>query len=153
MPNTLLQFGHGTSGIFFSPRINSQQQDVVLKLFSTMGHNYILKNESDINNFTAVAGSAPAYVYYLIENFIDITQQEFGFSAAEAKAITLQIFKGSVIAIENSPQQTVSELRRKVTSPNGTTERAINVLQEKKIDEILVQAMRSCYNRAKELTQ
>jgi pyrroline-5-carboxylate reductase len=151
MTNTILQFGYGTSGIFFSPNVNSQHRSTIKKLFSAMGDNYELDTEEDVNKFVAIAGSAPAYVYYLIEGFIAIAQNEFGFSAEDSKAITLQIFKGSVTAIEKSPQNTISELRRKVTSPNGTTERAINVFNDEKINEILLKAVRACYNKAKEL--
>ena len=151
MANTPALIGSGATGIHFSPEVENAHKKIIKSIFSTIGKNYILKDENAVDKMTAIAASAPAYLFYFAESMIDVAIKQFQFSEAKAKAITLQVLKGSIDMIENNPELSIKQLRTQVTSKNGTTEQAINVFIRANLPEIIKQAEIACYNRAKEL--
>ena len=151
MPNTPGILNIGVTGLYFSDKIQDSIRIKITDLFKNIGLTYILDNEDSINKITAVASSAPAYIFYFIESLIDSAIKNFNFSEKEAREITLQVVKGSLAMLEKSPDLPIATLRKNVTSKGGTTAAAINIFEEHKVKELISQAELACYNRALEL--
>ena len=100
---------------------------------------------------TAVSGSAPAYVFYFIESMID-GAVALGLDKEQASALAMQTVLGAAkMAIDSD--DTPAELRRKVTSPNGTTQAAIESMQTNDIGSKIAQAMQACFDRSQALSE
>lgn len=154
MPNTPSAIGYGVTGIYFMPEIEIKIQKIIKNIFTMVGKVYCFTDENYIDKITAIAGSAPAYVFYLIESMIDSAISQFNFNEKDAKEITLQVFRGALAMIENNNNlMTIAELRSNVTSKKGTTEQAIKVFIESDIKNIINKAELACYTRALELKQ
>ena len=149
MPNTLAKVGMSVNGVYFSDEIENTKRQIILGIINSIGKTYVFDNEDFINKITAVAGSAPAYVFYFIEAMINTAINQFGFDANDAFDITMQIFKGSITLIENNPN--IAQLRANVTSKKGTTEQAINIFEKAQLQQIIAEAEIACYNKACEL--
>ena len=118
------------------------------RFFSSVGKAVIL-NEDHFDAVTAVSGSGPAYVFYLAEA-LEKACRTLGMPEAESKVLLTQTLVGSAKMLENG--ETPEELRRKVTSPGGTTEAAVRVLESQNWQEIFVQAVRKAKERSVELS-
>ena len=106
-------------------------------------------NEDQIDAVTAVSGSGPAYFFLVMEAMID-AGKKLGLSEQVAKQLTLQTALGSAqMAITSDVDAT--ELRRRVTSPGGTTERAINIMEDQQLRKTFMDALQGAYDRSKEL--
>ena len=105
--------------------------------------------EEKIDALSAVSGSGPAWVYYIIEQWERVAISE-GFSEEVAKLMVRQTLAGSVELLENSGEEP-SELRRKVTSPGGTTERIIATLDEADLQGIFSRSLKAAVARAGEI--
>ena len=150
MPNTPALVGKAVTGISFGEGITSEQKDQVEKLFSAVGKNLVIA-EDRIDALSTISGSGPAYVFFLIEEFIKAAI-EHGFSDDEAYLMVTETFLGASLLLTKS-QADPAELRRQVTSPNGTTMKAIAVLEEGKLEELFVSATKAALARAKEIAQ
>jgi pyrroline-5-carboxylate reductase len=153
MPNTPSAVGLGVSGIYFSPTIITEHQQIIDSIFKSIGKTYIFPDEDYIDKITAVSGSSPAYIFYFIECLINTAIKQFGFDENIAKEITLQVVKGSLAMIENNIETEIGELRKNVTSKKGTTEQAIQIFETHNLAQIIRDAEIACYNRAKELSK
>jgi pyrroline-5-carboxylate reductase len=151
MPNTPSAIGLGVSGIYFTPHISLEHQQLIKLIFNAIGKSYIFTQESFIDKITPVSGSSPAYIFYLLESLIETAVDQFGFTEAEAKDITLQVMKGSLAMVEANPDQSLTQLRTNVTSKKGATEQAIKVFEEQNLKQIIKAAEIACYKRACEL--
>ena len=148
MPNTPAQIRRGVTGIAVGDHVSVAQRDLVESVFATVG-SVVVVDEERLNALTSISGSGPAYVFYLIEQW-EQAARELGFSHAEAALLVRETVRGAaelVLASGEEPE----ELRRRVTSPNGTTERAIGVLQQAHFAEILDEAMQAAIARAREI--
>ncbi len=152
MPNSPAMLKKGVTGLYFNNQVPKTCQEFIKNIFSTIGSTYIFNDEDFIDKITATAGSAPAYVYYLMEQMITTAVEIFNFDPISAKQITLDVFKGAVEMVENQKDLTINELRHNVTSKKGTTAAAIKVFEAKNFKEIVANAMVACYNRAKEIS-
>ena len=148
MPNTPGIQNVGVTGIYFSDTIQDNLKEKITAIFKNIGLTYIFDNEDTINKITAIASSAPAYVFYFIESLIASAVKNFNFSEKEAKEITLQVIKGSLAMLEKSPDIAIATLRNNVTSKGGTTAAAITTLEKNNFKEIINKAEIACYNRA-----
>ena len=121
---------------------------VVRRLFETVGA-VIEVPESQIDALSTISGSGPAYVFLLIE---ELTRAAIGmgFAEADARLMAEQTFIGATALLDASGEEP-AELRRRVTSPKGTTERAIAVLQNAHLDRTFADAAAAALVRAKEL--
>lgn len=99
---------------------------------------------------TALSGSGPAY-YFLFMELMAAAGEQLGLDSETAKALTIQTALGAAKMAEQEPD--VALLRRQVTSPNGTTERAIDTLQAGDLSQLLQQAMQAAADRAAELAE
>ena len=121
---------------------------LVRALFETVG-TVIEVPESQIDALSTISGSGPAYFFLLVEEFTKAAIGK-GFTEAEARLMTEQTFIGAAALLQASGEEP-AELRRRVTSPKGTTERAIGVLQEARLDEVFAKATDAALARAREL--
>ena len=148
MPNTPSMIGMGVSGIAAGKHCDQQHIDSVVKLFESVGE-VIQCSENQIDALSTISGSGPAYVFYFIEQFEKLAI-EYGFSKQQAAVMVRQTFLGaSELAIRggSSPE----ELRAKVTSPNGTTEKAIEVFENKDLHQIFSEASAAALKRARQI--
>ncbi|WP_417554691.1 pyrroline-5-carboxylate reductase [Microbacterium sp.] len=148
MPNTPAMVGRAVTGIAAGASATPEDMAIVRALFETVGA-VIEVPESQIDPLSTVSGSGPAYVFLLIEELTKAASG-MGFSDADARLMAEQTFIGAAELLAASGEDP-AELRRRVTSPKGTTERAIAVMQEVRLDDMFARATAAALARAKEL--
>ena len=148
MPNTPALFGYGAAG--FSPSSKTSLEDVAIaeKILSATGLAIKLK-EADLDAVTALSGSGPAYVFEFIQSLADGGVAE-GLSRETALQLAAQTVLGSAIMVLESGEHP-DVLKDKVTSPAGTTSRALEVLAERGFSGTVMQAVRAAAHRSREL--
>jgi len=149
MPNTPSMVGCGASGLFAAEAVSAEQRNDAESLMRAVGVVQWLDEESEIDEVTALSGSGPAYVFYLMES-MQAAAEELGMAAADARLLTLETVFGAAklaLAADESP----AELRRRVSSPGGTTERAIRELDDAGVREAFARAVRASRDRSREL--
>lgn len=150
MPNLGASIDESATGYYYcGDTLTPSDVEHVESLLSRLGKRWRVEREEMIDAMTAVAGSGPAYLCWLGEQ-IERVAIEFGISPEDAHAIVLQTFRGTALYLEQSGL-TFSELRRRVTSPQGTTAAAISVLTERAADSSVRDAISAACNRAREL--
>jgi pyrroline-5-carboxylate reductase len=148
MPNTPAIVGRAITGISAGSRATDWAVETTVELFETVGKAIVL-DESKIDALSTISGSGPAYVFYLIEQLIAAAEHQ-GFNNTDAAQLVNETFLGAaelLIASEKSPEV----LRKQVTSPNGTTERAIARMSEEDLKKMFIEATDAALARAKEL--
>lgn len=148
MPNTPAIIGRAVTGISAGTNVPDMALTKAVSLFETVGK-VVLVDESQIDELSTISGSGPAYVFLLIEKFIEAATS-MGFDPEIAKTLVIETFAGAselLLTTGKEPQ----ELRRQVTSPNGTTERAIAVYQSANLETIFLEGTRAALARSKEL--
>lgn len=148
MPNTPALIGRGVTGISAGSRATVEHLALISALFETVGQVLVIP-ESKIDALSTISGSGPAYVFYLIEQLTE-TAIGMGFNPQEAATMVNGTFLGSAELLAKSGQGP-AELRRKVTSPAGTTERAIWELEKGQLSALFDRATAAALARAKEL--
>ena len=148
MPNTPALVGRGVTGIAAGSAATAAHVQTVRRLFETVG-TVIEVPESQIDALSTISGSGPAYVFLLIEKLTDAAVGK-GFERDAARLMAEQTFIGAAELLRASGEDP-AELRRQVTSPNGTTERAIAVLQDAGLDGVFARATDAALARAREL--
>jgi len=153
MPNTPALIGQGASALYANERAKPQLEKA-LSVFSSVGKAVVVDEENLIDAVTAVSGSGPAYFFLLMEEMIR-AGVELGLNEAVAKDLVLQTAKGAgLLAAEADKNgESPAELRRKVTSPGGTTEAAIKVFNEGKMGELVSAAITRARDRGRELSK
>lgn len=149
MPNTPSTVGKGVTGIAGGTRATAEHLAIVRRLFETVGDVIEVDGDDGIDAISTISGSGPAYVFFLIEKLADAARHR-GFSDAEARLLAARTFAGATALLEAEGEEP-AELRRRVTSPQGTTERAIAVLQDAHLERAFADATDAAYARAKEL--
>jgi len=148
MPNTPALVGKGVTGLAAASSASQDAIEAAKALFEAVGSVLVIP-EQQIDALSAVSGSGPAWVYYIIEQWEKVAISE-GFSEADAKLMVRQTLAGSVELLENSGEEP-SELRRRVTSPGGTTERIIATLDEADLQGIFSRSLKAAVARAGEI--
>ncbi|MFJ2551030.1 pyrroline-5-carboxylate reductase [Microbacterium sp. NPDC087591] len=148
MPNTPATVRKGVTGLAAGPAATAEDLALVRRLFETVGA-VVEVPESQIDALSTISGSGPAYVYLLIEEFTRAAIG-MGFDDAAARLMVEQTFIGATALLDASGEDP-AELRRRVTSPKGTTERAVAVLQDAHLDRTFSDAAAAALARAKEL--
>lgn len=148
MPNTPATVGKAVTGIAANSAASEDEVAVVRRLFELVGSVFEVPEEK-IDALGTISGSGPAYVFLLIE---ELTKAAIGkgFGEADARLIVEQTFIGATALLDVSGENP-AELRRRVTSPKGTTERAIAVLQDAHLDEVFAKATDAALARSHEL--
>lgn len=148
MPNTPALVGKAVTGLAPGTRAGAAQVALVRALFETVG-TVIEVPESQIDELSTISGSGPAYVFLLIEELTRAAVGK-GFTTDQARVMVEQTFAGASALLAESGEDP-AELRRRVTSPKGTTERAIAVLQDADLESLFTRATDAALARAKEL--
>lgn len=148
MPNTPSLVGRGVTGLATGSHAGPEEVAVVRRLFETVG-TVIEVPESKIDELSTISGSGPAYFFLVVEEFTKAAVGK-GFSEADARLMAEQTFIGAAALLEASDVDS-AELRRRVTSPKGTTERAVAVLHDAHLDRVFAEATDAALARAKEL--
>ena len=151
MPNTPALVQTGAHGIYASEAVGKQDRELTSQILAATGLTIWLDNEAQIDAVTAVSGSGPAYFFYLMESMIR-AGKNLGLEEKVATALTLQTALGAAqmaITSSNSP----SELRKNVTSPNGTTQAALEVFDRAQISQNIQAALAAAQKRSQELAQ
>jgi pyrroline-5-carboxylate reductase len=149
MPNTPALIGEGMSVWARGGRVGERDAEYARCILSALGKELEV-DEKLMNAATALSGSGPAYVFYLLEA-MEKAGEELGFTAKQARIISTQTVIGAARLAEKSAQNP-DELRRRVTSPGGTTAAAIRVLEEKGVRKSFVAAITAACARALELS-
>ena len=151
MPNTPALVQTGAHGIYASEAVGKQDRELTSQILAATGLTIWLDNEAQIDAVTAVSGSGPAYFFYLMESMIR-AGKNLCLEEKVATALTLQTALGAAqmaITSSNSP----SELRKNVTSPNGTTQAALEVFDRAQISQNIQAALAAAQKRSQELAQ
>jgi pyrroline-5-carboxylate reductase len=148
MPNTPAVVGRAVTGLSAGTRSSEAELALVRSLFETVG-TVVEVPESQLDALSTISGSGPAYVFLLIEALTEAAVQK-GFTAEQAAELVNGTFAGASELLVASGK-TPTELRIQVTSPKGTTERALAVLQEAALPDLFARATDAALARAKEL--
>lgn len=151
MPNTPAMIQMGATGLYGADNISAAQKELATAVMEASGLVMWVADETHMHAVTAVSGSAPAYMFYFIESMVD-GAVALGLDKEQASALALQTMLGAAkmaLGSDDAP----SELRRKVTSPNGTTQAAIESMQANDIGHQIVEAMQACYDRSQALSE
>ncbi|MGB2809535.1 MAG: pyrroline-5-carboxylate reductase [Sedimentisphaerales bacterium] len=152
MPNTPALIGEGASALFANEKAKPVLQ-TALSIFSSVGKAVVVDDEGLIDAVTAVSGSGPAYYFLLTEEMIKAAAG-LGLPDDIAKDLVLQTAKGAALLAAEADDrgESPAELRRKVTSPGGTTEAALKVFEEGKFGPLVDTAIKKAYERSRELS-
>jgi pyrroline-5-carboxylate reductase len=149
MPNTPAQIGEGMSVWTATPRVTEEQKGLVGAILGAMGVEVYVDDEKYIDMATAVSGSGPAYFFLMVESLIEAAVA-IGLPRDMARRLVLQTMLGSGRLIQQSGEEP-AELKQKVTSPGGTTARALEQFEKGEFTELVKRAVRTAYDRAREL--
>lgn len=150
MPNTPAMIQMGATGLYATSEVSEAQKQQAEAIMQAAGLVLWVENEDLLHAVTAVSGSAPAYFFYLLEHMI-ATGESMGLDKTQATALAMQTALGSAQMALTSAD-TPAELRKKVTSPNGTTQAAIEVMDAHTMGDTIAQAMQACVKRSIELS-
>ena len=151
MPNTPALVQTGAHGLYATEQVNNTDRVLASQVLAATGLTIWVNSEAQIDAVTAVSGSGPAYFFYLMESMIR-AGKNLGLDEKVATALTLQTALGAAqMAITSS--NTPAELRKNVTSPNGTTQAAIEVFDHAQISQNIQAALAAAKTRSQELAQ
>ncbi len=149
MPNTPALVRQGTAGLYAMAGVSKEDRLHAQSLLRAVGSVVWVEKESDLDAVTAVSGSGPAYVYYLMEAMIKAARS-LGLSEATASQLVQDTVLGAA-QLAKSATEGPESLRRKVTSPGGTTEAAIAVFEQEQMESTVAQAIQAATRRARDL--
>jgi len=149
MPNTPALIGRGIAGLYARAAVTAAQRTEVEALFAPTGATLWVAQEADLDAVTALSGSGPAYVFYVLEALTQAAA-EMGLPPAQGKRLALATFDGAT-ALAAASAETPATLRAQVTSKGGTTHAALSVLEAAHVKEAFVQALHAAQARAREL--
>ena len=151
MPNTPALVQTGAHGLYAHEYVASSDRDLASQVLASTGLTIWVNSEAQIDAVTAVSGSGPAYFFYMMESMIR-AGKNLGLDEKVATALTLQTALGAAqMAITSS--NTPAELRKNVTSPNGTTQAALEVFDRAQISQNIQAALAAAQKRSQELAQ
>jgi pyrroline-5-carboxylate reductase len=149
MPNTPSLEAAGVSGMCALPAVSADDRARAEQIMKAVGTTFWVEDERRMDAVTAVSGSGPAYVFYFMEA-LEQAALDFGFEAADARKIALDTFSGAVkLALVSADD--LATLRRRVTSPGGTTERAIGTMEAAGVQAAILKAIHAAAERSREL--
>jgi pyrroline-5-carboxylate reductase len=151
MPNTPAMIQSGATGLHAGPEVSDVQRSQAESILRAVGLTRWVEDESMMDAVTAVSGSGPAY-FFLVMEAIEATACKMGLDEDTARLLTLQTALGAArMALESSDSPAI--LRQKVTSPGGTTERALEILEEGELRTLFDNALQGARERSAELSK
>ncbi len=149
MPNTPALVGAGASALFANEFVSDQQRTTAQAVLDAVGLTVWVDDEASLDAVTALSGSGPAYYFFFIE-LMEKTAIDLGLPAQTARDLALQTALGAAKMASTSPE-TPGILRERVTSPGGTTERALAAFRDGGLEELVGKALRAARDRSVEL--
>lgn len=151
MPNTPAAIGFGISGLFADTVVSQDDKQRAERIMQAVGEVVWLENEEQLHTLTAISGSGPAYIFYLM-NAMKQAAEDLGLSEELAYQLSLNTFKGATLLAEHSKQD-FRVLQEQVTSKGGTTFAALSVFNEKNVGEHMGLGIQAAKKRSEELSQ
>lgn len=152
MPNTPGAIGKGITGVLRTHLLTKAHQAMVNTLLSSLGDVVWVDDEKLMDNITAVSGSGPAYVFYMIEALAEAGRKS-GLPDDIARQLARKTVIGAAALADNTPDTDASTLRQNVTSPGGTTEAALEELMNGTFQDVMNKAVEAAVKRGKELSK
>ena len=149
MPNTPALVGCGATALFANAKVDPAQRERAGAILAAVGITIWVGDETQLDAVTALSGSGPAY-YFLLMEIMQATGEAMGLDADAARRLTLQTALGAA-RIANESDDPPAVLRERVTSPNGTTERALVTMREGGIDKVVADGIHGARQRSIEL--
>ncbi len=149
MPNTPALIGQGIAALFARTEVQPTARALAQSLFAPTGQTLWVQREADLDAVTALSGSGPAYMFYVIEAMVQAAA-ELGLSEAQGRILAQATMAGAAALATASPLSP-AELRAQVTSKGGTTHAALGVLEDRQVKAAFVQAIHAACRRAEEL--
>lgn len=149
MPNTPAQIQAGVSALYAMPHVSQTQRDQATMILDAVGQTLWLNDEAKMDAVTAISGSGPAYVFYLIEALQEAAI-ELGLSPQESSILAIQTFAGASLLASQSTTD-IKTLRAQVTSKGGTTEQGILALEAANIKKIMMSAAQAAADKSRAL--
>ncbi|XFC37949.1 pyrroline-5-carboxylate reductase [Stenotrophomonas indicatrix] len=150
MPNTPALLGAGVTGLYATPAVDAQQHAQAERVLASAGRTVWIDDEAQMDSVTAVSGSGPAYVFLLAEA-MEAAGIAQGLPAEAARTLVVQTLLGASRMLDEAGESP-AELRRRVTSPNGTTQAAIESFQAGGFEALVDKALRAAQVRGQELS-
>lgn len=150
MPNTPALLGQGAAGIYANKSVSKNQQKLSKMILDSVGSSCWVEDELKLDAVTALSGSGPAYFFLMLESMTK-AGIALGLDSDTAQKLSIQTALGSSMMAGNSDGTSPQQLRANVTSPNGTTQAAIDSFQDQDFEMIVSHAMRAAYDRAKSM--
>lgn len=147
MPNTPALVQAGVTGLYATEEVSAEQHEIADQILSCVGDVCWLDDEALLDAVTALSGSGPAYFFYLIEAMIE-AGKSLGLTETQARELTVATAAGAAKLIKKSGKS-AQDLRLAVTSKGGTTEAAINSLQEHEMKKIIDTAINKAAEKSK----
>ncbi|WP_160721514.1 pyrroline-5-carboxylate reductase [Bacillus sp. USDA818B3_A] len=148
MPNTSAAVGKSATAIAVNERVTAEQLESIKKLFESVGLARLVEEEQ-LDAVTGLSGSGPAYIYYLIEA-MENSADEIGLDKYMAQELIVQTLIGAAEMVKNS-SKSPEQLRREVTSPGGTTEAGIRVLEEFEVQQAFISCIKAATAQSKKM--
>ncbi len=152
MPNTPSLVKAGACGLYAGPGVSEQQRQQAEAIFSGIGISVWVDEETQMDVVTALSGSGPAYFFLLIESLCEGAEEQ-GLPADTARLLAQQTALGAARMVMEHDDLAVAELRRRVTSPGGTTAAGLRALQDGKLPEVAKDAIEAATRRGRELAK
>jgi pyrroline-5-carboxylate reductase len=150
MPNTPALIGHGITGMTAGPQCSPKQRELGEQILSAASEVVWLEDEGLMDAVTAVSGTGPAY-YFLLTEVLASAARELGLPPETADRLAAITCFGAGAMVATSPDE-AEELRRRVTSPGGTTEAAMAVLENGAFGDLMLRAVTAARDRSRELS-
>lgn len=151
MPNTPALLGAGASGLFANGYVDAGQKQLAERLFQATGLCAWIDDEALMDSVTALSGSGPAYVFLLCEAMQAAAVNQ-GLPADTARALAVQTFVGAALMLDRSGES-AEVLRRRVTSPNGTTHAAVSAFEQGGLRDLVQTALDAACARGRSLSR
>lgn len=151
MPNTPALIGQGAIGMYANEAVDQNQKLMTEQVMDAVGTSIWVKKESKIDAVTALSGSGPAYFFMFME-YLQQAAEKLELSAEDAALLTKKTAIGAALLAERSPE-TLSQLKDRVTSPNGTTAAALASFTADDIQNIIEKAIQAANDRSVELSK
>ena len=149
MPNTPALIGHGITGVYAAEDCRQTHLEQAERILCATGEVVWVERESLLDAVTAISGSGPAY-FFLLTEALAAAARELGLGAETADRLAAQTCFGAGAMVANNVEA-VAELRRRVTSPGGTTEAAMAEFQAGRFQELVLRAAKAACDRSREL--
>ena len=149
MPNTPALLGAGITGLFANSSVNDAQRQEAQDILNGVGSSVWVAEETQLDAVTAVSGSGPAYYFLLMESMV-ASARALGLDADTSRKLVAETARGAAL-MACEPDADPATLRRNVTSPGGTTEAALNVMQEQGLPTTVDNALKAAKDRAEAL--